>query len=120
MHAQSVEHLDEYLVGINVTTHQKSDLDIYLDLDREDAHTLHDVNFKYDVLGWWKNNGHRHPVLCEMVRDIFGVPISTVPSESAFSTSGRVLDSFRSSLSPSIAEALFSAVFFFCSATAIV
>ncbi|CAN1853526.1 Zinc finger BED domain-containing protein RICESLEEPER 2 [Linum perenne] len=118
--AQSVEHLDEYLVGINVTTHQKSDLDIYLDLDREDAHTLHDVNFKYDVLGWWKNNGHRHPVLCEMVRDIFGVPISTVPSESAFSTSGRVLDSFRSSLSPSIAEALFSAVFFFCSATAIV
>ncbi|CAN1319807.1 Putative AC9 transposase [Linum perenne] len=41
-----------------------------------------------------------------MVRDIFGVPISTVPSESAFSTSGRVLDSFRSSLSPSIVEAL--------------
>ncbi|CAN1249550.1 Putative AC9 transposase [Linum perenne] len=41
-----------------------------------------------------------------MVRDIFGVPISTVSSESAFSTSGRVLDSYRSSLSPTIVEAL--------------
>ncbi|CAN0905167.1 Putative AC9 transposase [Linum grandiflorum] len=41
-----------------------------------------------------------------MVRDIFGVPISSVSSESAFSTGGRILDSFRSSLTPSIVEAL--------------
>ncbi|CAN1249551.1 Putative AC transposase [Linum perenne] len=106
MLAHSVDHLDEYPIDINVTTQQKNDLDIYLYLDLEDAHTLHDINFKYDVIGWWKNNDHRHPVLCEMVRDIFGVPISTVSSESAFSTSGRVLDSYRSSLSPTIVEAL--------------
>ena len=34
------------------------------------------------------------------------VPMSTVASESAFSTGGRVLDSFRSSLSPLTIEAL--------------
>ncbi|CAN1268179.1 Putative AC transposase [Linum perenne] len=53
-----------------------------------------------------------------MVRDIFGVPISTVPSDSAFSTSGRVLDSFRSSLSPSIVEALICSADWFRSANA--
>lgn len=41
-----------------------------------------------------------------MARDVLAVPISTVASESAFSTSGRVLDSFRSSLTPKIIEAL--------------
>ncbi|CAN0903604.1 Putative AC transposase, partial [Linum grandiflorum] len=82
------------------------DLDIYLSIGREDVHTLNDPDCKYDILLWWKNNGHRHPLLCEMVRDIFGVPISSVSSESAFSTGGRILDSFRSSLTPSIVEAL--------------
>ncbi|CAN0881691.1 Putative AC transposase [Linum grandiflorum] len=80
--------LSGYLVDINVNTTHKTDFDIYLTLGREDTHTLHDPNYKYDVLGWWKRNGHRFPMLCEMVRDIFGLSISIVPSESAFSTSG--------------------------------
>ncbi|XP_031099749.1 zinc finger BED domain-containing protein DAYSLEEPER-like [Ipomoea triloba] len=48
----------------------------------------------------------RFPVLSKMARDLLVVPISTVASESAFSTSGRELDSFRSSLTPKIVEAL--------------
>ena len=41
-----------------------------------------------------------------MARDGFAVPISIMASEYYFSTGGRVLDVFRSSLTPKIVEAL--------------
>ncbi|CAN1337947.1 Putative AC9 transposase [Linum perenne] len=44
-----------------------------------------------------------------MARDVLAVPISFVASESAFSTGGRVLSNFRSSLTPAIVEALICA-----------
>ncbi|CAN1145620.1 Putative AC9 transposase, partial [Linum perenne] len=48
----------------------------------------------------------RYPILSTMARDILAAPITTVASESTFSTGGRILDSFRTSLTPKIAEAL--------------
>ncbi|KAL0355363.1 UNVERIFIED_CONTAM: putative AC transposase [Sesamum radiatum] len=39
-------------------------------------------------------------------RRLLAIPISTIASESAFSTSGRVIDAFRSSLSPKMVKAL--------------
>ena len=44
-----------------------------------------------------------------MARDILVVPVSTVSSEAAFSTGGRVLDAFRSFLSSKMAKALICA-----------
>ena len=60
----------------------------------------------FDILGWWKQNCHRFPILSQIARDVLAIPISTVASESAFSTSGRVLDCFRSSLTPKVVESL--------------
>uniref|UniRef100_A0A803LPT5 HAT C-terminal dimerisation domain-containing protein n=1 Tax=Chenopodium quinoa TaxID=63459 RepID=A0A803LPT5_CHEQI len=44
-----------------------------------------------------------------MAKDVLAIPVSTVASESAFSTGGRVLDPFRSSLSSNMVEALICA-----------
>lgn len=78
----------------------KSDLVAYLD----EAALNHSEDF--DVLLWWKQNSSRYPILSKVVKDILTVPVSTVSSESSFSTGGRVLDNYRSSLLPNTVEAL--------------
>ncbi|XP_050207815.1 zinc finger BED domain-containing protein RICESLEEPER 2-like [Mercurialis annua] len=79
---------------------KKTELDIYL----SGGVVGNEENF--DILRWWKLNSERFPILSRMARDVLAVPVSTVASESAFSTSGRVLDDFRSSLTPALVEAL--------------
>jgi hAT family C-terminal dimerisation region len=60
----------------------------------------------FDILAWWKVNASRYPILSLMAKDVLAMSVSTVPSESAFSTGGRILDPFRSSLSPKTVETL--------------
>ncbi|KAH9781073.1 BED-type domain-containing protein [Citrus sinensis] len=63
-------------------------------------------NLKLNVLLWWKVNRSKYPILEKIARDILVVPVSTVASESAFSTGRRVIDEYRSSLTPCMIEAL--------------
>ncbi|KAK2384107.1 zinc finger BED domain-containing protein RICESLEEPER [Trifolium repens] len=79
-----------YLKEIN-SIGNKNELEKYLAEDNVDE----DDNF--NLLLWWKQNCARFPVLSRMARDVFATPVSTVASESAFSTGGRVLDTFRTS-----------------------
>ena len=79
----------------------KSDLDRYLLESFEDP----DVE-DFDILMWWKMNSSRYRVLSQIARDVLVILVSTVASEFAFSTGGRVPDSFHSSLSPNTIETL--------------
>lgn len=82
------------------TRDSKSELDRYLKEETEEE------SERFDILNWWKVNSPSFPVLSLIARDVLAIPISTVASESVFSTSGRVLDAFRSSLTPRITESL--------------
>ncbi|GKB99307.1 zinc finger BED domain-containing protein RICESLEEPER 2 [Tanacetum coccineum] len=82
--------------------HMESELDRYL---REPKIELRKGQ-SLDILQWWKVNGPRFPIVSKMARDILAIQISTVASEAAFSTGGRVLDPYRTRLSTTIVEAL--------------
>ena len=49
-------------------------------------------NTSLDVLRWWTENSDTFPILSHFARDVLSVPVSTVSSEAAFSSSGRILD----------------------------
>jgi hypothetical protein len=60
----------------------------------------------FQILDWWKVAGTRYPTLRKIARDIFAIPVSTVASESTFSTSERVLSEHRSRLTSDMLESL--------------
>nr|KAJ0212607.1 hypothetical protein LSAT_V11C400199540 [Lactuca sativa] len=91
------KYLENRGKGINNT-----ELDIYL-ADTTEKKMKGD---NFDVLSWWNRNSGKYPILSKIAKDVLGMPISTVASESAFSTGGRVIDKFRSSLTPKTVEAL--------------
>ncbi|KAL2540089.1 zinc finger BED domain-containing protein RICESLEEPER 2-like [Abeliophyllum distichum] len=82
-------------------TNIKNDVERYLLDARESV-----KNKDFDVLNWWKVNKSKYGILSNIARDVLAIQVSTVASESAFSTGGRILDPFRSSLSPKIVEVL--------------
>ncbi|KAA0034808.1 putative transposase [Cucumis melo var. makuwa] len=63
----------------------KTEVTRYLDEARIDC-----MGDEYlDLLTWWKVNSSRFKIISQVARDIYSIPISAVPSESAFSTGGR-------------------------------
>jgi hypothetical protein len=78
----------------------KSELDTYLEEASEEDTP------DFDVLSWWKRRAKSFPILSAMARDFLAIPLSTVASESAFSSGGRILGDTRSSLTPEMLQAL--------------
>eukprot|EP00267_Zea_mays_P042783 XP_020394808.1 zinc finger BED domain-containing protein RICESLEEPER 2 [Zea mays] len=78
----------------------KSELDAYL--EEEFVRT----DERFEILSWWRTNANKYPVLSAMARDLLAIPLSTVPSESAFSAGGRILADNRSLMTPETLECL--------------
>ncbi|KAM3199981.1 zinc finger BED domain-containing protein RICESLEEPER 2-like [Capsicum annuum] len=93
-----MDDLIKHKAGNTITV--KTELQKYLD----EANEGETKNF--NILSWWKIHSPRFPILAEMARDVLSIPISSVASECAFSTGGRILDSFRSSLTPKLVQTL--------------
>ncbi|KAL2902421.1 putative AC9 transposase [Bienertia sinuspersici] len=61
---------------------------------------------KFNLLTWWNAESHNLLTLARIARDLFAVPISTVASESSFSTGGRIIGPHRNRLRSETIEAL--------------
>lgn len=96
----SASEFTSYLSETSLET-TKNELDKYLGEANESL-----LNKNFDVLMWWRLNAHRYPVVAKMAKNFLTIPATSVSSESTFSTGGRVLDDYRSSLKPSMVEAL--------------
>jgi hypothetical protein len=59
-----------------------------------------------DIISWWQHAGIKYPTLRKIARDIMAIPVTTVASESVFSTGGRVISPHRSRLAPKTVEGL--------------
>ncbi|KAL0885995.1 hypothetical protein Bca101_009978 [Brassica carinata] len=64
------------------------------------------LGIEFDILSWWKVHKMKYHVLAEMARDLLAMQVSSVASESAFSTSGRILEPHRSCLTHYMIEVL--------------
>lgn len=94
--------LKEFISGKKSSEPAKSELEEYFCDALDDA----PLDEHFDIISWWKLKAPKYPVLAKMVRDILAVPISTVASESVFSTSGRILSPTRNALNNESIETL--------------
>ncbi|XP_070043240.1 zinc finger BED domain-containing protein RICESLEEPER 2-like [Nicotiana tomentosiformis] len=103
---QNIGLLESLMQDIKKYKSGSGGVDTKTELDKYFGEETEDDSKEFDVLLWWKLNSARFHVLAEMARDVLAVPVSSVASECAFSMGGRLLDSFRSSLTPKLVQTL--------------
>ncbi|KAL6653643.1 hypothetical protein ACP70R_008567 [Stipagrostis hirtigluma subsp. patula] len=93
---------DTYLSSqpVVTTSYVRTELDLYLEEE------LIPRKKELDIINWWQYAGMKYPTLRNIARDIMAIPVTTVASESVFSTGGRIISPHRSRLAPKMVEAL--------------
>ncbi|CAI9299162.1 unnamed protein product [Lactuca saligna] len=66
-------------------------------------------DMELDLLAWWETNEIKYPTLQRTPKDILAILVSTVASESSFTTTGRLVSPHRSQIHPKTLEALMCA-----------
>ena len=90
-----------------VRRQEKYCLEIKSEVDRYLLHACEDIEDEsFDVLAWWKLHSSKYMILSQLTRDVYAISVSTVASESLFSTRSCIFDPFRSSLGPKMVKAL--------------
>ncbi|CAL8164292.1 unnamed protein product [Prunus armeniaca] len=90
-----VKQLDVFVSHSTTHGHIKYELEHYLE---ESLLPRNDDDDDFDILCWWKSNWIKYPTLHDIARDILAILVSTVASESCFSTSGMIISPRRSRL----------------------
>ncbi|XP_013656438.1 zinc finger BED domain-containing protein RICESLEEPER 2-like [Brassica napus] len=103
---ERMDNLYEELVEETGTQDSSNELEVYLREKVEVTKAVSGLGGEFDVLSWWRRNSVKFPILSQIAADILAVQASSLASESAFSTSGRVLDPYRSCLTPFMVEVL--------------
>jgi hAT family C-terminal dimerisation region len=76
-------------------------LQVYLITEDPDIAEIEDTinyNHNFNVLKYWRQHEKLWSILASVTHDIYAIPVSTIPSESAFSASNRVLTDDRNRL----------------------
>jgi hypothetical protein len=97
-----MDTFDDYMSQqpVATSTYVRTELDLYLE------EPLLRRTQDLDIIQWWQVAGLKYPTLRKIARDVLAIPVTTVASESVFSTSGRIISPHRSRLAPSMVEAL--------------
>ncbi|XP_075650027.1 zinc finger BED domain-containing protein RICESLEEPER 2-like [Castanea sativa] len=74
--------------------------------DASDPYVMVHSRYELFLEAEQSENSSRYPLLSKVAKDVLAVPVSNVAFESAFSTGGRIVDPFRSSLSPLMVQNL--------------
>ncbi|CAI8587212.1 unnamed protein product [Vicia faba] len=90
----------------NQETGHKSDPKTEIESYLQETRVPYVKTIEFDILGPWKVNLTRYPILTSIAREVLAIPASTVASESAFSTGGRVISDYCTFLTPKMVEAL--------------
>ncbi|XP_024968944.1 zinc finger BED domain-containing protein DAYSLEEPER-like isoform X1 [Cynara cardunculus var. scolymus] len=98
--SDELSDFDVYISGMTSHQNMKPELDQYLE------ESVLPRMQEFDVLGWWKLNRKKYPILSKMASDILCIPVSTVSQDSVFDITCKKMDRYRCSLRPSTVEAL--------------
>ncbi|KAG6506960.1 hypothetical protein ZIOFF_032294 [Zingiber officinale] len=101
--AYSWDDFDDYCAKVETSEIKRSELVDYLEKGRLKKNEIPKI---FSCLEWWRMNRMQHPILSKIAANILAIPVSSVASEATFSPGTRVINSYRSSLSPDTVQTL--------------
>ncbi|XP_021751616.1 zinc finger BED domain-containing protein RICESLEEPER 1-like [Chenopodium quinoa] len=80
------EASDDFMMDFDSFSMEQSNVSIKSEVDMYYEEPLIPRGTNLDILSYWRTCSVRYPILAKIARDVLVVPVSTVASESAFST----------------------------------